>query len=118
MTNTSGWDAADQRPQNIVERMLFLFGRKFWLAFFAGVSSFFFVVVCVWIVARTAPETGRIIEQIVSAYLLAASAVVTAYSATNAVIERAHANGGTHGHTNGAVDVPRASGAVRTTEES
>jgi hypothetical protein len=95
-------EADERRPRNVVERMVWLYGRKFWLAFFAGVSSCGVVLVCIWVVARTAPETGRIIEQIVSAYLLAASAVVTAYSATNAVIERAHATG----HTNGALDAP------------
>lgn len=98
-------------PRNGFERILWLHGRKFWLALFAGVSSFTVTVAGMWIAARVAPETARVVEAIVSAYLLSAAGMVTAYSASNAVVERAHAKHGT-----GEPPAPRMSGVVAPVE--
>jgi hypothetical protein len=97
-------------PRNFLERILWLHGRKFWMAFFAGVSSFVIAIAGMWIVARTAPETARIVEQIVSGYLFAAAGLVTAYTAGNAVVERAHS--GNSAAAPNPASTPRASGTV------
>ena len=78
-------------------------GRKYSLAIFAGASSFLIVVAGMWVAARVAIETARVVEQLVSAYLLSAAGMVGAYSASNAVVERAHAHHAVP---------PRASGSV------
>jgi hypothetical protein len=84
--------STERAPQNYVERMVWLWGRKFWLAFFAGSSSFVAFVIGVWIVARVPNvDRARLIESMVGAYFLAAAAVIAAYSGANAIIERAHA---------------------------
>lgn len=70
-------------------------GRKFLLAWFAGTSSFLIAAAGMWITARVGVETARIISDMVADYLLAAAGLVTAYSASNTVIERAHAMKGT-----------------------
>lgn len=90
---------AERRPRNALERILWLHGRKFYIAVFAGVSAFVVSILGMWIVARTSPETGRIVEQIVAGYLWTSAGMVGVYSGTNAVVERAHANKGTAAHT-------------------
>lgn len=82
------------------------YGRKYSLALFAGVSSFVVVAGGMWIVARVAPDTGRIVEGLVSAYLLSAAGMVTAYTAGNAVVERAHAGTPKPQRPSGAVTEP------------
>jgi hypothetical protein len=80
-------------------------GRKYTLAIFAGASSFLIVIAGMWASARVGVETARILEQLVSAYLLSAAGMVGAYSASNAVVERAHAHHAVP---------PRASGSIQT----
>lgn len=106
-------DAAERLPRNGFERLLWLYGRKFWVALFAGVSSFVVGVVAIWIAARTAPATASIVQGIATAYFLAAGAMVGAYTAGNAVVERAHAVHGPAGAPVAALErTARASGAV------
>jgi hypothetical protein len=93
------------QPRNWFERLLFLHGRKFYLAMFGGASSFVLAGAGMWIAARVTPDTARIVESIVSAYMLSAAAMVTAYSATNAAVDWGHAK-------HGATPPPRMSGAM------
>lgn len=81
----------ERRPRNFVERMVWLHGRSFWLAFFAGISAFVLVVAGVWIAARTDPEKGRIVSDLVNDYLLAAFGFVLAYVGKNGWVESVHA---------------------------
>jgi hypothetical protein len=109
-----------RQPRNWFERLLWLHGRKFWMALFAGVSSFLVVVLGIWVAARTTPETGRIVEQLVSGYLFAAAGLVTAYTTGNAIVERAHAKptlDGTAGPAAPpAAPAARASGVIQSPE--
>ena len=101
-------------PRNWLERWLWLHGRKYAIAVFAGVSAFAIALVGMWIVARTNPETGRIVEQIVSGYLWTSAGMVGVYSGSNAVIERAHAHQGTTTTTStSTTSAPRQSGTVK-----
>lgn len=86
-------------------------GRKFLLAWFAGTSSFLIAAAGMWIIARVETETARIISDVISAYLLAATGLVTAYSASNTVIERAHAMKGAAAATQPSA-APRQSGTI------
>lgn len=104
---------AERRPRNWLERWLWLHGRKYAVAVFAGVSAFIVSILGMWIVARTSPETGRIVEAIVAGYLWTSAGMVGVYSGTNAVVERAHANKGTTTHTQS----NRPSGTVVTPDE-
>lgn len=83
------------------------YGRKFAVTLFAGFSGFLVAVLGVWVIARVGVETARVVEQVVNGYLLAAAGLVTAYSASNAVVERAHAHHAVP---------PRASGSVQSGE--
>ncbi len=101
-------ERAARAPQNAVERMIWLYGRKFWVVFFAGASSFVVGVAAMWIAARVNPETARIVSEVATSYFMAAAGLVTAYSAANAVIERAHAPSGAPADVSGS----RPSGAM------
>lgn len=83
-----------RQPRDWFERLLWLHGRKFWIALFAGVSAFVVTVVGMWIAARVPVETGRTVHAIVEAYLWTSAGMVGVYSGTNAVVERAHAGRG------------------------
>lgn len=101
----------ERKPRTAFERLLFLHGRKFYLAFFAGVSAFVVTLVGIWVTARVAPETGRIVEAIVNGYLWTSAGMVGVYSGSNTLVERAHARAGTNGTA-----PPRASGSVQSGE--
>lgn len=92
-----------RQPRNAFERLLWLHGRKFWIALFAGVSACVVTLVGMWITARVGVETGRTVDAIVEAYLWTSAGMVGVYSGTNAVVERAHA---------GKPPTTRASGAI------
>ena len=77
--------------------MIWLYGRKFWIGFFAGSSAFVASVFGVWVVARTAAETATIVAGIVQGYFVAAGVIAGGYYASNAFIEaKGIANGNTH----------------------
>lgn len=96
---------AERRPRNFVERLIWLHGRAFYLAFFAGGSAFIVIVAAVWVAARTDAERGRIIADLANDYLLAAFGFVLAYMGKNGWVETVHAKA-----KNGAPPAQRASG--------
>lgn len=81
-------------------------GRKYTLAIFAGVSAFVATLLAVWVVARVSVETARIVEQLVSGYIYSAVGMVGAYTAGNAIVERAHAGKPVAVRPSGAVVTP------------
>lgn len=101
---------AETADLGFVERMLARYGRTFWLAFFAGTSSFVLVGVALWVVARVEPERGRIIGDLANDYLLAAFGFVLAYAGKNYGVEREHARAGKPAPTS------RTSGTVQSGE--
>ena len=103
--------STEKDPQNYIERLIWLHGRKFYLAFFAGASCFVAFVAVAWIAARTSPEKARILTDFAGEYFFYAASMVTVYSGTNAVIERFHAKDA------GASARKRQSGTVTTHDE-
>lgn len=90
-------DESLRQPTNPFERLLWLHGRKFYLAFFAGSSQFLvtiLAIVAIWVVAGTdaPPEmVGRLIVEIVRDYLFSSAGIVLTYTGGNTLVERAHA---------------------------
>ncbi|HET6495485.1 MAG TPA: hypothetical protein VM285_09410 [Polyangia bacterium] len=95
-------------PENYFERMVWLYGRKFWVAFFAGSSSFLVATGGIWVIARTSPDTGTIIAGVVAGYFTAAGFIAGGYYASNAYIERGYIPA-----TAGAPNRPRQSGTIQ-----
>ena len=87
----------ERLPRNWFERLLWLHGRKFYLAMYAGASTLLVAVsgmACVALLGRfdaSSVEFARVVEAIVTAYFFSVASIVTAYSASNAAVERAHA---------------------------
>lgn len=84
----------DATPRNWWERVLRLHGRKFWLAFFAGTSSFVVCITGLMLAKFVEVEMARVIESMMADYLLAATGIVTAFSASSAAVERSANNNG------------------------
>lgn len=93
MTNIPSWDEVERRPRNYFERLVWLHGRKWYMGWFAGASSFLLALISVWVVARI-PDMDRagLIGDLVKAYFLAAGALVGIYSGSNLMIETKHAS--------------------------
>ena len=110
LRGAAGVTDGEKAPRNWFERLLALHGRKFWIAFFAGVSAFVVTLIGIWVTARVSVDTGRTVEQIVNGYLWTSAGMVGVYSGSNTLVERAHAKA----HTNGTP--PRQSGTVHPPE--
>lgn len=71
-------------PQNWWERVLWLHGRRFWLATVAGVTIFVVALECIWLIA-TIPsvDRARLILEGMGDYFIAAVSIISVFSGLN-----------------------------------
>lgn len=101
------WEIEEKRPRNWFERMLWLYGRTFWVVFWAGASSFIVVVACIWVIARVSDKRGDLINDLCQAYLLGTFGFALTYAGKNGLVEAVHAKKGTAAHTQSSDPAPK-----------